>query len=81
MNSHTNVAAIEGRTEDRIRALWGCEGAIAKNALDANTDCQSLIKTLTTIRKFMQDARDDYAPDSPPYELCELIEQIEELVF
>ena len=42
----TSIKAIEGRIEDRIRALWGCEGSVAKNALDANTDCQSLIKIL-----------------------------------
>ena len=44
--SMTSINAIEGRTQDRIRALWGSEGAIAKNALDANTDCQSLLDVL-----------------------------------
>ena len=47
--SMTSINAIEGRTQDRIRALWGSEGAIAKNALDANTDCQSLLDALKEI--------------------------------
>jgi hypothetical protein len=45
----TSIEAIEGRMADRLRALWGSEGAIAKNALDANTDCETLIKKLEKI--------------------------------
>ena len=42
----TSIEAIEGRIDDRLCNLWGCEGSVAKNALDANTDCQTLIKKL-----------------------------------
>ena len=76
--------AIEGRTQDRITALWGSEGSIAKNALDANTDCQTLLEQLKTaqaslvgLRKLCDDWRDDFAPAPLPIHVDELIEGIE----
>jgi len=52
MNS---MAAMERRVQDRTRALWGSEGAIAKNALDANTDCEILIKRINIVVAHLKD--------------------------
>ena len=69
--SMTSINAIEGRTQDRIRALWGSEGAIAKNALDANTDCQSLLEALKEIGELPDKLRvDDHHQYFMPMEVC-----------
>ncbi len=69
--------AIYGRVGSRLEALWGSEGALAKNALDANTDCQHLLNTIKAISDKVQEFVDDFAPEPPPVHIDELIDEIQ----